>query len=158
MLQVQTGIAAFNPDGSLNTTFGDKNTGLITLPSASPAVPAASSSQTRAFHLQYTDFAVGTLQANGQLLVGVSNGIQSVFRRLKVVGIDGATPIPIGSTRHTRLAPFKLPNGTIVTITLQGGSGTVSEDGNDIGLTVTGGRPVVTIHTKGGATPSRSRR
>ncbi|HET6248008.1 MAG TPA: Ig-like domain repeat protein [Tepidisphaeraceae bacterium] len=63
-----------------------------------------------------------------------------------------STPVSVGIISHKqhRLAPFTLANGTVVNISVNGGSGTVAFEGNEVDLTLSGSA-AVNIRTKGGA-------
>jgi len=146
----QAVVAGFNADGSLNTNFGVN--GKATFPAASTA--AAGAARTRAFHPQLIDFAFGSLQPDGHVLVGNSNTSGGAVHRLRpFASISTQLGNPFGriNGRNVRLAPFTLADGTVVTITMTGGgSATAFETGNQVLLDING-PAAITIKTKGGA-------
>jgi uncharacterized delta-60 repeat protein len=154
----QTAVEAFNPDGTVNVDFGIN--GQLTIPVLGSPITSSLSSPVRpsgsptpfAFHPQLIDFAFGAFQSDNKLLVGSSGITTAAVGRLQpftssqsMIGTFGK----IGR-KNVKLAPFTLPNGTIVTITLQGGAGTASLVGNEVSLVLSGSTSV-TIRTKGGA-------
>jgi uncharacterized delta-60 repeat protein len=145
-----TALAAFDPGGIPINSFG--NNGLLSLPSGiagSVVAPQTSGAvQTKALHIGDIILrAFGTVTADGRVVIGTTNQAvaatsSSTLRRLIVPGA-----LLTGSGNGTLLGTFGLVNGQIkkltvtingtqVTLVLVGGTGTASQEGNQLDLTV----------------------
>jgi uncharacterized delta-60 repeat protein len=150
-----TAVAAFDPTGKLITSFGEN--GMATFDSGTGTTA-------RELHIgQLVLRAFGNATTNGKLLVGASasGGTQTVTSSLRRIIVPGTTSAP--GIQETLLGVFGLVNGkhvklkatlvsgAVATFTLNGGTATALQSGNDIHLEITDRTgAVLTVAVSGG--------
>ena len=151
---VQVAIAAFNPDGTVNTSFANRGQFLLTVPGvliSTSSVAAArepdSLIRPQAFHPQVSDFVFATIGANDKPLIGASGGSNASLTRLNP--ISPGTGFGRMGNKNVRPPIFTLTDGTTVIISASGGSGTVYHSANEIELDLSGAISLK-IQTHGG--------
>ena len=151
----QTAVAAFNPDGSPDTSLGDD--GRLTV--AANITPAPGTLSAQAIHLGDLFLrAFADVAPSGQVVVGTSNesplGTTSTgLHRLNVAGAGMLGKFgTYGGKIH--LLVFKAADGTRVTLSLKGGgTATASYDGDKVDLVLTGttAKSVLSVRASGGS-------
>ena len=150
-----TAVAAFDTTGKLITSFGEN--GMATFASSTGTTP-------RELHIgQLVLRAFGGATTNGKLLVGASasGGTQTVTSSLRRIIVPGTTSAPgiqetllgvfgIVNGKHVRLKAT-LVSGATAIFTLNGGTATALQSGNDIHLEITDRTgAVLTVAVSGG--------
>jgi uncharacterized delta-60 repeat protein len=145
----QIAVAAFNSDGTVNTTFASDGQFVLPAPGVLGSESVTADSLTPRplqIHPQLTDFVFATIGADEKPLVGASGAGTASLTRLNPVSPGSS----FGRKGHKNLLAFTLADGTNVTITAVGGSGTAYQSGNQVEVNLAGDVSV-TIHTQGGS-------
>ena len=168
----QTAVAAFTPAGRLDPSFGTGGKFTIAASATATAAPSAAGPggtlSPQALHIGDLFLrAFGTIQPNGQLVIGTSTQpagttgttptptpttVSTPLRRLNVPGSGTVGTFGVVGGKNKKLA-FLEANGVKVTLSMKGpGTGTVYYNGAqiDVVLTGTSAKSAVTLKAAGG--------